>query len=67
MFVVVPATNRKYGYGIQAPADVTWAIGPGNTFGWYKRKRDAQQRCNDLNRGKVVELGQMEAMRDRHV
>ena len=67
MLTVVPSTSRKYGYCIQAPADVTWAMGPGNTFGWYGRKQDAQQRCNELNRGTAVELGQMEAMRNRHV
>jgi hypothetical protein len=49
MFTVVPSTSRKYGYSIKAPAAVTWARGPGNTFGWYKRKRHAQQRCKELN------------------
>ena len=67
MFVVVPSTSRSYGYSIQAPADVTWAMGPGNTFGWYKRKKDAQRRCDELNRGRAVELGPMVAMRNRHV
>ena len=52
MFTVVPSTRRKYGYSIKAPADVTWAKGPGNTFGWYRRKRDTQQRCDELNKGK---------------
>ena len=52
MFSVVSPTSRKYGYSIKAPADVKWAKGPGNTFGWYKRKRDAQQRCDELNKGK---------------
>jgi hypothetical protein len=51
-FTVVPATSRKYGYCIKAPADVTWAKGAGNTFGWYRRKWDAQQRCDELNKGK---------------
>jgi hypothetical protein len=52
MFTVVPSTSRKYGYSIKAPADVTWAKGPANSFGWYRRKRDAQQRCDELNTGK---------------
>ena len=52
MFTVVPSTSRKYGYSIKAPAEVKWAKGPGNTFGWYRRKRDAQQRCDELNKGK---------------
>jgi hypothetical protein len=55
MFIVVPSTSRKYGYSIKAPAHVTWAKGPGNTFGWYKRKRDAQQRCDELNQETTVE------------
>lgn len=55
MFTVVPSTSRKYGYSIKAPAAVTWARGPGNTFGWYKRKCDAQQRCNELNQRAIVE------------
>ena len=55
MFTVVPSTFRHYGYSIKAPTDITWAKGPGNTFGWYKRKRDAQQRCDVLNRARTVE------------
>ena len=55
MFTVVPSTSRKYGYSIKAPVDVEWAKGPGNTFGWYSRKVDAQQRCDELNRGKTLE------------
>jgi len=55
MFTVVPSTSRKYGYSIKAPADGKWAKGPGNTFGWYRRKRDAQGRCDELNREKSVE------------
>lgn len=51
MFAVVPSTCRKYGYSINAPADVKWATGPGNTFGWYRRKSDAQKRANELSRG----------------
>ena len=52
MFTAVPSTSRKYGYSIKAPIEFTWTKGPGKTFGWYKRKRDAQQRCNELNNGK---------------
>jgi hypothetical protein len=52
MFTVVPSTNRKYDFSIKAPADVKWAKGPGNKFGWYRRKPDAQQRSDELNRGK---------------
>jgi hypothetical protein len=52
MFTVVPSTSRKYGHSIKAPADVTWTKGPGKTFGLYKRKRDAQQRYDELNKGK---------------
>jgi hypothetical protein len=49
-FVVVKSLTRKYGYSIKAPASVTWATGPGNTFGWYRLKSDAQKRANELNR-----------------
>jgi hypothetical protein len=52
MLTVVPSTSRKYGYSIKALAEITWAIGPGNTFGWYRRKRNAQRRCDELNKGK---------------
>jgi len=59
-FIVVPSTSRNYGFSIKAPADVKWAKGPGNTFGWYRRKRDAQHRCDELNRGKAVEQDKKE-------
>jgi hypothetical protein len=55
VFTVVASTSRKYGYSIKAPAAVTWAKGPGDTFGWYKRKRDALRRCEELNQRTVVE------------
>ncbi len=50
MFVVVKSRLRHYGYSIKAPVGVTWATGPGNTFGWYKRKADAEKRADELNR-----------------
>ena len=49
-FVVVKSLTRKYGYAIQAPRSITWAQGPQNTFGWYRRKSDAQERAEELNR-----------------
>lgn len=49
-FVVVKSHTRKHGYAIQAPRHVTWAIGPQHTFGWYRRKSDAQERATELNR-----------------
>ena len=48
-FAVVPSHTRRYGYSLQAPPGVTWAIDPGRTVGWYRRKRDAQQACASLN------------------
>jgi hypothetical protein len=54
-FTVVPSPSRKYGYSIKVTIAVTWVKGPGNTFGWYRRKRDAQQRCNELNQGTTAE------------
>jgi hypothetical protein len=48
-FVVVKSLARKYGYAIKAPRTITWAKGPQKTFGWYRRKSDAQQRAAALN------------------
>jgi hypothetical protein len=42
-FQVVRSRTRPYGYSIQAPPQITWVIGPGHTFGWFKRRCDAQQ------------------------
>jgi hypothetical protein len=50
-FTVVKSQTRNYGYAIQAPPNITWAKGPGNTFGWYRRKRDAQEAADAHNRG----------------
>ena len=52
-FIVVKSQTRKYGYAIRAPRHVTWATGPKNTFGWYRRKSDAQERADELNRASV--------------
>lgn len=49
-FVVVKSLTRSYGYSIQAPSGVTWVKGPHHTFGWYRLKRDAQKRADELNR-----------------
>jgi hypothetical protein len=49
MFTVIRSRTRRYGYAIQAPAGVRWAIGPGRSFGWYRYKRDAEQRARELN------------------
>ena len=49
-FIVVKSQTRKHGYAIKAPPRVTWATGPQNTFGWYRRKSDAQERATELNR-----------------
>jgi len=49
-FVVVKSLTRRYGYSIRAPKSVTWATGPQNTVGWYRRKADAQRRADELNR-----------------
>ncbi len=49
-FVVVKSLTHKYGYAIQAPPSITWAKGAQNTFGWYRRKSDAQERADELNR-----------------
>lgn len=48
-FVVVKSLTRTYGYTIKAPPFITWARGPQNTFGWYRRKTDAQKRAEALN------------------
>ncbi len=48
-FCVVHSRSRHYGYSIQAPPHITWALGPGNSFGWYRRRSDAQQRADLYN------------------
>ena len=63
-FTVVASTSRKYGFSIKAPANVRWAKGPGNTFAWYKRKKDAQQRCDELNQGTTIEECKNESTTD---
>jgi hypothetical protein len=50
-FLVVKVLSRRYSYAIRAPQHVKWAIGPEHTFGWYRRKRDAQQWAAVLHRG----------------
>jgi hypothetical protein len=49
-FVVVKSLTRKYGFTLKAPRVITWAKGPQNTVGWYRRKSDAQKRADELNR-----------------
>lgn len=51
-FLVVKSLSRNYGYSIKAPKNINWAEGPQNTFGWYRRKSDAQHRVDVLNKGK---------------
>ena len=48
-FQVVRSRTRQYGYSVQAPRQISWAIGPGNTFGWFQRKCDAQKAANVQN------------------
>lgn len=49
-FIVVKSLTRKYGFAIQAPSHITWAVGPKHTLGWYRRKSDAQKRADEFNR-----------------
>jgi hypothetical protein len=49
-FVVIKSLTRKYGYSIKAPRSITWATGPQNTVGWYRRMADAQRRADEYNR-----------------
>jgi hypothetical protein len=56
-FVVVKSRSRTYGFAIQAPASVAWAIGPGHTFGWYRRRSDAQERADVHNRWLPITRG----------
>jgi hypothetical protein len=49
-FVVVKSLTRKYGYTLKAPLSITWAKGPQNTVGWYRRKSDALKRADEFNR-----------------
>jgi hypothetical protein len=49
-FIVVKSLTRKFGYSLQAPRRITWANGPQNTVGWYRRKADAQSQADEYNR-----------------
>ena len=49
-FKVVQSRTRSYGYTVQAPLETMWAIGPGHTTGWFRRKRDAQAVCDASNK-----------------
>lgn len=51
IFVVVKSLTRNYGYSIKAPKGISWAIGPENTFGWYRLKSDAQKQVDVWNKG----------------
>jgi hypothetical protein len=51
-FTVIRSRRRSYGYSIQAPSDVTWAIGPGGSFGWYRKKSDAQRTADAHNKAR---------------
>jgi hypothetical protein len=50
IFTVVRSRTRNRGYTVQAPPGVRWAIGPGQTCGWYRRKQDAEQRAKELSK-----------------
>lgn len=50
-FTVVKSLTRKYGYSIKASKDISWVIGPENTFGWYRLKSDAQKQVDVWNKG----------------
>src|SRR5262249_33560903 len=49
-FVVVKSLTRSFGWAIKAPPNITWAMGPDRTFGWYRFKADAEKRAEELNR-----------------
>jgi hypothetical protein len=49
-FVAVKSRTRAYGYAVQdTTGKAAWVAGPGHTFGWYKRKADAQKRADVHN------------------
>lgn len=51
MFIVVKSRIRHYGYSIKNTGkSLSWIIGPDQTFGWYKYKRDAQRAADGHNK-----------------
>jgi hypothetical protein len=46
---VARSRTRHYGYSVQAPRQISWAVGPGHTFGWFKLKSDAQKAAHVQN------------------
>lgn len=50
-YIADKSQTRKYGYTVRDVNNLTtWFIGPNCTGGWYKKKRDAQQRADVLNK-----------------
>jgi hypothetical protein len=49
-FVVVKTHSRAYGYSLKNTGKpLSWITGPGQTFAWYKYKKDAISRANEFN------------------
>lgn len=51
-FIVVKSRSRKYGYALQdtqAPPKPNQYVRQDNIAGWYKLKKDAQARADELN------------------
>lgn len=50
-YIATKSRTRHYGYTVKdTTGETLYFIGPGCTGGWYKYKRDAQTRADELNR-----------------
>lgn len=62
MFCVIRSRVKARGYSIRAPRGITWAVGPGHSFGWFRLKRDAQWAADVHN--KALAMGLYELKED---
>lgn len=49
MIIVRKSTKRKYGYELFSDIALSWVIN-GHSFGWYRYKKDAIKRAEELNK-----------------
>ena len=49
-YIAWKSQTKNYGYTVRdMNGSTTWFTGPKCTGGWYKRKKDAQERADILN------------------
>ena len=52
MFIVQKSKKRSYGYELHSDKKISWLI-DGYTCGWFKNKKDAIKRANELNKSEI--------------